>query len=525
MRPWIPILMAWLRRWAWRFLCAIRAGRPASPVPELVPAEAPRLQAPLPPQVSVVIPALNEEARIAEVVRHALSDSATAEVIVVDDSSIDRTAALARQAGASVITSTLLGKGASMADGLRASAHEVLVYLDGDLTGLQPGLISHLARPLVEGQADFVKARFGRGGGRVTELTAKPMLKVFFPELAQFAQPLGGIIAARRSLLQQLVFEDGYGVDVGLLIDSSLRGARLTEVDIGRIEHDSQPLHDLTAMANEVSRVIYTRAREAGRLHVDQISAMYEMQRQATASWDYVITRQRGRKRLALLSLEGAIATDSLEAALPSPVGVAAAATAGPAYTSLAARAASLRFVHRMQFEHAAKVLPLRAGVIECVRAMRQAGFMVGVVSNGFFVAADVVRKRVFADFAMANLLHFSNDVCTGQMRVNDAFVVPVEAGDSAAVVPAGSHHVVQRFRTDALPVFETIWAVGGAHDAALLSLADQGFRLADTGGALPLASDRCRCVQDFSAIQLALHGWLAATEAAARQSPPASGQ
>ena len=131
-----------------------------------------------------------------------------------------------------------------------------------------------VAERRARGEADFVKARFGRGGGRVTELTAKPMLKVFFPELSHYAQPLGGIIAARRSLLQSLEFENGYGVDIGLLLDAHRAGARVVEVDIGSLEHDSQPLLDLTAMANEVSRVIYSRAREAGRLHVEQITAI-----------------------------------------------------------------------------------------------------------------------------------------------------------------------------------------------------------------------------------------------------------
>jgi hypothetical protein len=81
-----------------------------------------------------------------------------------------------------------------------------------------------------------VKARFGRGGGRVTELTARPMLQVFFPELARFSQPLGGLVAARASLLKALGFEEGYGVDVGLLIDAHRAGARLVEVDIGSLD-------------------------------------------------------------------------------------------------------------------------------------------------------------------------------------------------------------------------------------------------------------------------------------------------
>lgn len=116
----------------------------------------------VPPCASVIIPALNEEHQIGHVVRHALADPATAEVIVVDDSSIDATVARAIQAGARVVTSSLLGKGASMADGAREAQQDCLVYLDGDLKGLRSGLISDLARPVVSGEADFVKAFWPR---------------------------------------------------------------------------------------------------------------------------------------------------------------------------------------------------------------------------------------------------------------------------------------------------------------------------------------------------------------------------
>ncbi len=228
-----------------RFL--IRLGRPA--------------EMPTGAYASVIIPVLNEERRIADVVRYAFSDPATAEVIIIDDSSIDETVTRARQAGAQVYTSSFLGKGASMRDGVGWAKKDILVYLDGDLASLREGIITDMCRPLVRGAADFVKARFGRSGGRVTELTAKPMLKIFFPELSGFAQPLGGMIAARKPLLQELSFENGYGVDVGLLIDAFLFGADLDEVDIGSLEHESQPLQDLSFMANEVSRVILNRAK------------------------------------------------------------------------------------------------------------------------------------------------------------------------------------------------------------------------------------------------------------------------
>ncbi|MFN3631010.1 MAG: glycosyltransferase, partial [Casimicrobiaceae bacterium] len=435
---------------------------------------------------TVVIPALNEAKRIADVVAYALSDPATAEVVVIDDSSVDRTAELARAAGARVITSSLLGKGASMQDGVAAARNDLVAFLDGDLAGLRPGIITDLVRPLVEDQADFVKARFGRSGGRVTELTAKPMLKVFFPELAHLAQPLGGIIAARRTLLSCLAFEDGYGVDVGLLLGAREAGARITEVDIGSLEHDSQPLEDLTAMANEVSRVIYLHARRAGRFHIEQVGAMYEAQRQAASSIEHILMRRRGRRRLLLIDMDGTLVEGRFAEALAQATGRerelaewldrSPAQDAGAdAQTRSAAIARLFRFVHQREFERVARALPLASGAIEFVNRMRRAGFMVGVVSDSYFVAAEIVRRRVFADFALAHVMQFENEIATGELTINPAFRPLDAAGTKEAI---DKRHVIRRFREDETePRLLETWAVGdNTNDAGMLREADVAF-------------------------------------------------
>ncbi|HSQ72909.1 MAG TPA: haloacid dehalogenase-like hydrolase, partial [Rubrivivax sp.] len=430
-----------------------------------------------------------EAKRIASVVAYALADPATAEVVVVDDSSIDATAELAREAGARVITSTMLGKGPSMWDGMNEARCEFVAYLDGDLAGLRPGIVSDLSRPLLRGEADFVKARFGRGGGRVTELTAKPMLKVFFPELAGFGQPLGGIIAARRSLLQQLPFEEGYGVDIGLLVDAHRAGARLAEVDVGSLEHDSQPLHDLTVMANEVSRVIYSRARAAGRLHAEQITAMFETQRQAAAALEYILTRRRGRQRLLLLDMDGTLTSSrfALELARATGQEEALMAMLDNAQDDAATRseriAALFRFVHRHQFERVAKAATIRPGAIEFVNRMRRAGFMVGVLSDSYFIAADILRRRVFADFALAHTMQFDADVCSGHVRLNPAFL-PLAPGDGE---PVCKSHVLRRFKADdGGPELLECWAIGdNLNDLGLLRLADRAFAIEPKAAAL----------------------------------------
>lgn len=475
---WLSRLLQWLVARSRQLLGPLRPTR--RPVSDLPLLERQTRALPLRACATVIIPALNEERRIAEVVAYALADPATAEVIVIDDSSVDATAERARAAGARVFTSSMLGKGASMRDGIAPASRDLLVYMDGDLAGLRSAIISDLCAPLLRDEADFVKARFGRGAGRVTELTAKPMLKVFFPELAGFAQPLGGVIAARKSLMQSLQFEDGYGVDVGLLIDAHRAGARVVEVDIGTLEHDSQPLGDLTLMANEIGRVIFDRARAAGRLHVEQVAAMYESQRQAAAGIDYVLMRRKTRSRLLLLDMDGTITPDRYVVALARAAGNETQLAQmldgnDDADTRSQSIARLFQYLHKRRFEQVAHGLELRPGVVEFVREMKRRGFFVGVVSDSYFVGAEILRRRVFADFSMAHTITFQNEVCTGELRVNPAFL-----GNGPGAETMCKSNVLRRFLADpAQPAVSLTWAVGdNLNDLPLLKMADRAFAI-----------------------------------------------
>lgn len=439
----------------------------------------PNLDVPTNTRATVIIPALNEENGIASVVEYALRDPATGEVIVVDDCSTDGTAERARAAGATVITSSMLGKGASMQDGLAHASHEWIVYLDGDLSGLQDHIISDMVQPLLQNQVDFVKARFGRGGGRVTELTAKPMLNVFFPELAGFAQPLGGIISARASLLKRLSFESGYGVDIGLLIDAFRKGARLAEVDIGSLQHDSQALHDLIGMANEVARVIHHHSREAGRLHVEQIAEMYEAQRQATASFDYIIGRQKNRTKLLLLDMDGTITPNRFVLELAKHTHTEETLEAlldrsDDAGTRSKRIAEVFKYTHRNQFEQMAMGMAIRPGVIDFVNQMKRDGFMVDIVSDSYLIAAEILRKRIFADFAIAHTLNFQNGICTGELKINPDFLPSGQSTDDLIC----KSNVLQRFLSSKVhPSFVEVWAIGdNLNDLNMLNLVDKAF-------------------------------------------------
>lgn len=229
----------------------------------------------------VVVPARDEEATVGAVVgplvRQLVGGGLLSEVVVVDDGSTDRTAARARSAGARVVQSAEVlpgrggtGKGGALWRGLAATTAELIVFLDADLVDLDPDTVTRLLAPLVEDpSAALVKGSWRRplgddpdGGGRVTELVARPLLARFFPELSFVRQPLAGEYAGTRVLLERLPFLGGWGVDIGLLLDAARVGGAesIRQVELGTRRHRNRRLPELGVPAATVLLAVLDRA-------------------------------------------------------------------------------------------------------------------------------------------------------------------------------------------------------------------------------------------------------------------------
>ena len=235
-----------------------------------------------PGRVSVCLPARDEESTVGAIVATILRElgvpwGVVDEVVVVDDGSLDATAAVATAAGALVVAADEVlpgmgpgtGKGEALWKALAVATGEVVVFCDADLRNFDPRFVTRLLAPLDDPSIGLVKGYYERpdGGGRVTELVARPLIRLFFPELAAIRQPLGGEFAARREVLEQVPFVQGYGVDLALLVDVAARfgTASIGQADLGVRHHRNRSLDELGTQATAVLRAALDRAGIADR--------------------------------------------------------------------------------------------------------------------------------------------------------------------------------------------------------------------------------------------------------------------
>jgi glucosyl-3-phosphoglycerate synthase len=254
-------------------------------------------------RISVGLPALNEEETIRSVIRSIRTRlmervPLVDELVVIDSDSIDRTREIAEAEGVPVFIHQRIlpecgaasGKGETLWKSLHVLTGDLIVWVDTDVTRFHPKFVYGILGPLLmRPDLHFVKAFYQRplriggdlqatGGGRVTELTARPVLNLFFPELSGIVQPLSGEQGGRRALLEQLPFFSTYGVEMGLLIDTLQRAGlgAIAQVDMKQRIHRNQSLYALSKMSFEILQVALRRVGEARgeRLWEDANSTM-----------------------------------------------------------------------------------------------------------------------------------------------------------------------------------------------------------------------------------------------------------
>ena len=230
--------------------------------------------------ISVCIPARNEAATIGPIVRTVVRGLTAAgggidlvdEVVVVDDGSTDDTGAIARREGARVVAGDAPGggKGQAMRVALREAQGDLVAFVDGDVTNFGPHFVTGLLGPLLtDDRITVVKGYYHRplhgepdGGGRVTELMARPVIDLLFPALSVIRQPLAGETAAPRWVFEKCTLADGYAVELALLIDVASRFGveTIAQVDLGVRVHRNRPLSELRPQATDILAAALARS-------------------------------------------------------------------------------------------------------------------------------------------------------------------------------------------------------------------------------------------------------------------------
>jgi phosphoserine phosphatase SerB len=443
-------------------------------------------------QITVIIPALNEEATIGNVVRFARAAAQVTEVIVVDDRSTDATVKEAADAGAKVIISQKRGKGTSMKEGIEMAENELIVFLDADIDPYSPRTIENLCTPLLTDKADFVKGSFARQAGRVTELVAKPLLSILFPELSGFSQPLSGMIAGRKSFFEQVEFADDYGVDVGLLIDMHLIHARVKEVSIGSIENKMKPWRALAKMSKEVSVAIIQRA-----LKKPHTSFHLEETLPAKTVWSPMslsLNEQSSHpKKIAVFDMDNTLlrgrfidaCADKFE--FGTELMYLRSTMKDPVITTKRV-AQLLRGKTKAELLEVANQIPLVDDAHEIVSDLKQQGFIVGIISDSYDFVVNLVKHKIGADFAMANELEFASGMATGEVKIPSYFFPHRDSRCEHTICKTNA--LLELSRKYAIP-FHRMMAVGDSHnDLCMIQHAGIGYSFCSADEALNHAAD-----------------------------------
>lgn len=376
--------------------------------------------------ISVIIPAYNEESTVASVVEFARKHKLVSEVIVVDDNSIDNTIENARYAGARIIPSPIRGKGASMKDGLREASNEIVAFLDADIDPYPEHTISLLCEPIIQENVDFVKATFSRNAGRVTELVAKPLLSIFFPELSAFTQPLSGMIAGKKEDLLHLDFPNDYGVDVSILIGMHVQKKIIRQVGIGYIGNNSKSWRALSKMSLEVAQAIIKKALiENDSVTVSELCGFNLIQTQLESAYKENL---RGLKKMIIFDMDDTLLNErfidkfTAKYDLKEKLEAIRNRFAGDPMSITKRIAGLMKGYHQDDVLGIVRNIAISENAKEVIHQYKAKGFITGIISDSYRVVTDYVKEKLGLDFALANELEFVAGKATGEVRIPSFF-------------------------------------------------------------------------------------------------------
>lgn len=375
--------------------------------------------------ITVIIPALNEAETIEQVILLVKKCADVSEIIVVDDKSLDSTVSVAIKSGATVITSTKLGKGVSMKEGMLVAKNEIICYLDADITTYPDDVVSLLCNPILENKADFSKAYFTRQAGRVTELVAKPLLAILYPNFPDFVQPLSGMIAGKKSFFEQVDFEEGYGVDIGILIDMYQLNAKILEINIGSIENRMQSLEELGKMSKQVSSTIIKKSKQFNLHNLELFENIQIIREQM----DFALNENfQDIEKLVIFDMDNTILRGSFIKTCAQTFDFEKELTEiviendNPIIrTKLIAQLLKGRTIAELL--SVVDSIEITQNFDLLISHLKEKKYKIGIVSDSYDCITNHLKNKYNIDFTFANELEFSNSISTGEVKIPSLFL------------------------------------------------------------------------------------------------------
>jgi phosphoserine phosphatase SerB len=271
-----------------------------------------------------------------------------------------------------------------------------------------------------------VKSYFARQAGRVTELVAKPLLSILYPSFPKFSQPLSGMIAGKRTLLLSCEFEDGYGVDIGILMDMYLLGVRIKEVCIGLIENKMQALEQLGRMSREVAKTIMKKSSWMKSQNLETYEDIHVIREQM----DFAIKENlRSFKKIAMFDMDNTILKTSFINAAACEFGFRkelmeiVSSTSNPFL-----RTKNIAILLKGRSIDELLTLTDKIGINdnlpELLDSLKKDGYITGIISDSYDCIANHLKNKYGFDFTITNELEFSKSITTGEVKIPSIFLL-----------------------------------------------------------------------------------------------------
>ncbi len=328
---------------------------------------------------SAIIPAYNEAKTLAYVIEEVLKTARLGELLIIDDGSTDETSMVVNSLKSDkrliyIHHEKNRGKGAALRTGIKRAKNEILLFLDADLKNITSAKITKIVNPVLNDDVDLSRARFKRSKGRVTEIAAKPMMRILFPD-QNFDQPITGQICGKKSFFSTVSLDIKWGVDIGILLDAIESGQRIQEVDIGKLEHRHHTDSELSLMAEQV---LETMIKKAGLIQHKYKLIIFTLDETLIAKDSLNTVWRKLHLFDQMQALVAKLEDDEISY---------------PEYLLEAARLYKGKTLK--EIEDASQAIKFEAYAPEVLKALKQRKFSVGIVTPGLSPVVNIVAKRL----------------------------------------------------------------------------------------------------------------------------------